>query len=105
MTKNIRAALPLASALALLATPLAAQETPAPEAPQEAPAIAAEPPMTMLRMAEIIRAIDPDLVDAAADVDRVTLQWSLSLTPLERLRHSQSMARAIGRLRRAKQAS
>ncbi len=67
-------------ALALLiafATPLAAQETPAPEAPQEAPAIAAEPPMTMLRMAEIIRAIDPEARPAGN-----TIQFMIEDIPL-----------------------
>ena len=48
--------LPLIALLSLTA-PVAAQETPAPETPREE---AAEPPMTMLRMAEIIRAIDPE---------------------------------------------
>ncbi|MEO0666624.1 MAG: hypothetical protein AAFZ99_01800 [Pseudomonadota bacterium] len=41
-----------------MATPLAAQEA-TPEAPAD-PLVTAEPPMTMLRMAEIIRAIDPE---------------------------------------------
>ena len=49
--------------LIALATPLAAQQTPAPDVP-DAPAPQLEPPMTMLRLAEIIRAIDPDAVPA-----------------------------------------
>ena len=44
--------------LLAMAAPLTAQEA-TPEAPAD-PLVTAEPPMTMLRMAEIIRAIDPE---------------------------------------------
>ncbi|WP_415921582.1 hypothetical protein [Tateyamaria sp. SN6-1] len=53
--------------LIALATPLSAQNTPAPEAPT----IEAEPPMTMVRMAEIIRAIDPEARPAGNSIQFV----------------------------------
>ena len=54
------APLPILALLCAMAAPLTAQEA-TPETPSpDAPVVTAEPPMTMLRMAEIIRAIDPE---------------------------------------------
>ena len=55
-----------------LATPLAAQDT-----PSEPPVAEAEPSMTMLRMAEIIRAIDPEAQPAGN-----TIQFTIDDIPL-----------------------
>ena len=55
--------------LIALAAPLAAQETP--DGPQ-VPDVAVEPPMTMLRLAQIIRAIDPE-AQAAGNAIQFTL--------------------------------
>jgi hypothetical protein len=46
--------------------------------------------------------LDPDLLAAAAEVDRAPLRWARSLSPREKLRHAASMNRTIERLRRAK---
>ncbi|MEM9457372.1 MAG: hypothetical protein AAGF11_24545 [Myxococcota bacterium] len=43
---------------------------------------------------------DPDLLEAANEVDVSLLRWSLGLTPLERLRACTRTAGTLERLRR-----
>lgn len=47
-----------------------------------------------------LASIDPELVAAADEVDLSLLRWSLSLTPLERLRVCTRTADSLERLRR-----
>ena len=50
---------------------------------------------------EVERAValrDPDLVDAAREVDQTLLRWSLGLTPLERLRACTQATSTLERL-------
>lgn len=44
---------------------------------------------------------DPDLVEAAREVDQTLLRWSLGLTPLERLRACTQATSTLERLRHA----
>jgi hypothetical protein len=46
-----------------------------------------------------LRAIDPDLVDAAADVEPALLAYSLSMSPLERLEAATKSAHGLARFR------
>ena len=48
------------------------------------------------------RAIDPDLVLVADEVDAELLAWFSTLTPAERLDHSAKMARELEELRDAR---
>jgi len=49
---------------------------------------------------EAIRRTDPELLAAADEVDRATLAYSASLTPLERLRAATDNAHALARFSR-----
>ncbi|MCA9550568.1 MAG: hypothetical protein KC933_11070 [Myxococcales bacterium] len=51
-------------------------------------------------LAAVLDRVDPELRAAASDVDRTLLAWSMSLSPLERLRASSRAAAALGRFRR-----
>ena len=44
---------------------------------------------------------DPELVEAAREIDRTLLRWSLSLTPMERLHACTQATSTLERLRRA----
>lgn len=44
---------------------------------------------------------DPELVEAAREVDQTLLRWSLGLTPLERLRACTQATSTLERLRHA----
>lgn len=57
-------------------------------------------PRTADEIEEVLAREDPDLVEAAREVDRSLLAWSLSLTPLERLRVCSCNARGLEQLRR-----
>lgn len=45
---------------------------------------------------------DPKIRAAMRDIDRSLLAWTLSLTPLERLRCATNAARALNRFKRVK---
>lgn len=48
-----------------------------------------------------VAAVDPELVEAAREVDRTLIRWSLGLTPLERLRACTRATSTLERLRHA----
>lgn len=56
---------------------------------------------TQVRRWDIIVA-DPKIRAAMRDIDRSLLAWTLSLTPLERLRCATNAARALNRFKRVK---
>ena len=60
--------------------------------------------MATLRTASEIERVlahtDPELLEAADEIDASLLHWSLGLTPLERLRACTRMAGTLERLRR-----
>ena len=51
---------------------------------------------------ERIRAVDPDLVSAAGEVDRDLVDWFATLTPRQRLDRAAGMGADLERLRRAR---
>ena len=59
-----------------------------------------EPATTKSQIQQILDGLDPLLREAASDVDPTLLAWSLSLSPLERLRVSSRAASTLGRFRR-----
>lgn len=59
------------------------------------------PALTADELEQAISAVDPELVEAAREIDRTLLRWSLSLTPLERLRACSRTAATLARLRHA----
>ncbi|MCB9701150.1 MAG: hypothetical protein H6711_04620 [Myxococcales bacterium] len=61
----------------------------------------ARPPTAIAVIEARLAALDPDIVQASYEIDLSLLRWSLSLTPLERLRSCTRSARALARLRRA----
>lgn len=61
----------------------------------------ASPAPTVDELERAIAADDPELVEAAREIDRTLLRWSLSLTPLERLRACSQAAATLARLRNA----
>lgn len=48
----------------------------------------------------LLKDIDPDILEAAQEVDRSLSDWLLSLPPLERIRWSQERAAELARYRR-----
>jgi hypothetical protein len=61
-------------------------------------------PRFRVRAAEARRYVatrDPELLTAAAEVDRSLLSWSLAQSPRQRLDACTNAARALGRFRRA----
>jgi hypothetical protein len=53
------------------------------------------------RRRELLAGLDPLLVEAAAEVDRALLRWSLAQTPLERLRGCTEATRTLAKFHRA----
>jgi hypothetical protein len=68
------------------------QRTPSDEAPAPSPALA--------RALEQVASLDPLLVEAADEVDLGLIRWSLSLSPVDRLRSCSRAAAALARLDR-----
>ncbi|MCH9685105.1 MAG: hypothetical protein K0V04_26950 [Deltaproteobacteria bacterium] len=60
--------------------------------------MAAEP--TSDDLERVLAFVDPELLQAADEVDVSLLRWSLGLTPLERLRACTTTASALDWLRR-----
>ena len=60
-----------------------------------------EPSIQVLRNWEAIIK-DPKIREAMRDVDQSLLDWTLGLTPLERLRCATNAARALNRFKNAK---
>lgn len=56
-------------------------------------------PITADEIEAVLAQEDPDLVEAAREIDGSLLAWSLSLDPLERLRVCTCNARGLERLR------
>ena len=52
-------------------------------------------------IADWLRRVDPDLADAACEVDRTLLTESLALSPTDRLRVCTRTVRGLDRFRRA----
>ena len=57
---------------------------------------------TLAELLEQVARLDPLLVEAADEVDRGLLRWSLSLTPRERLRACSRAAATLARLGRGR---
>lgn len=58
----------------------------------------AQPPHDVASL--LARRIDPVLIEASKEVDRSLLQWSLNLTPLQRLEACTRATRALSRFKR-----
>lgn len=56
--------------------------------------------LTVSELEQVLARTDPDLLEAANEVDVSLLRWSLGLTPLERLRACTRTAGTLERLRR-----
>lgn len=59
------------------------------------------PPAEEPTLAALIEALDPECRAAIEDVDRTLIEFSLSLSPWDRLRSASRMAQYLARLRDA----